>query len=312
MNGIKLISGSSNQKLSQEISNHLGIPLTSVEIKRFSDQELNIHILENVRGEDVFIIQSTSYPANDNIIEVALLVDALRRASARRINLVIPYFGYARQDRKSQPRVPISAKVIARIFETSGASRVLTMDLHADQIQGFFDIPVDHLYAASILVEYFKKNNSKDCVIVSPDSGGAERARFFAKHLDASLALIDKRRNKPNESEVMHVVGNVKDKHCIIIDDMIDTAGTICKAAVALKNMGALSISAGATHAVLSGDAIKRLEDAPFDKVVLTNTISVALKDTKNSKIEFLSVAPLIGDAIMRIHNESSVSSLFI
>ena len=308
---MKIFSGTSNPHLTNEIAKHVNVDLGKIEIRKFSDEEISVKILDNVRGADVFIIQSTCYPANNNLIELALIMDAFRRASAKRINVVMPYYGYGRQDRKVEPRVPISAKVIAKIIETCGANRILCMDLHADQIQGFFDIPVDHLFSAPILIEYFKKLDLDDLVIVSPDSGGAERARFFAKHLDASMAIIDKRREKPNEAAVMNIVGNVKGKNCILIDDMIDTAGTICKGATALKEAGAKKVVAGATHGVLSGPAIDRIKAAPFDELVVTNTIPL-----QNEKLlpnmQVLSVAPLIGEAILRIHEERSVSSLFI
>jgi len=308
---IHIFSGSSNLELAKEITNYNQIPLGKIELKHFSDKEMSIKILENVRGADVFVVQSTSEPANDNIMELLFIIDALRRASARRITVVMPYYGYGRQDRKVEPRVPISAKVVAKVIEQSGTNRILCMDLHADQIQGFFDIPVDHLFSAPVLIEYFKKKKLKDLVIVSPDSGGAERARFFAKQLNAELAIVDKRREEANESEVMNIVGNIKNKRCILIDDMIDTAGTIVHSATALKENGALEIYAGATHGVLSGPAIERLENSVIDEVVLVNTISLP-KEKIIPKIKILSVAPLIGEAIMRIHNEESISTLFL
>ena len=308
---LKIFTGASNPNLSQEIAKDLGIDLGKIEIKHFSDDEISVKIEENVRGADVFVIQSTSKPANENIMELMLIIDALRRASARRITAVIPYYGYGRQDRKVEPRVPISAKVVATMIETIGAHRVLCMDLHADQIQGFFEIPVDHLFSAPILVKYFEEQAIGDIMIVSPDSGGAERARFFAKQLQAGLAIIDKRRNKPNEAEVMHIIGDVKDKNCLLIDDMIDTAGTICKAADALKTNGAKNIYVGATHAVLSGPAIERLEATSIDEIVLTNSINIE-PSGRLANMKVLSVANLIGEAIIRIHEERSVSSLFI
>lgn len=308
---LKIFSGRSNQKLAQEVAEAIGAKLGDIEIKTFSDGELSVKITENIRGADVFLIQSTSYPANDNIVELLLIMDALRRASARRIATVIPYYGYGRQDRKVEPRVPISAKVMAKLIENSGANRVLAMDLHADQIQGFFDIPVDHLFAASVIIEYLQTLNLQDLVIVSPDSGGAERARFYAKYLNASMAIIDKRRERANESEVMNIIGNVENKNCILIDDMIDTAGTISHAASALKKAGAKTIIAAATHGVLSGPAMERLDNAPIEQLVVCNTIEIP-KEKYIKKLKVLSVAKLIGEAIARIHEERSVSTLFI
>lgn len=308
---MKVFSGSSNPELSNEIARYLGIDLGEIEIKRFSDGEISLKVSENVRGADVFIIQSTGYPANDHIIELALILDALRRASARRVTAVIPYYGYGRQDRKVEPRVPISAKVMAKILEAMSIHRMLTVDLHSDQIQGFFDIPVDHLFSAPVLVKHYREAAYSNLVIVSPDSGGAERARFFAKQLDAGLAIIDKRRERANEADVMHIIGEVKDKTCLLIDDMIDTAGTICKAAEALKNKGATRIFAGATHGVLSGPAIERFEAAPIDELVITNSLAIPQKK-RLPNMKVLSIAPLIGEAIQRIHDERSVSSLFI
>lgn len=308
---LKILSGSSNNPLAESIVQHAGTQLLPVEIRRFSDGEISVKILDNVRGADVFLIQSTSNPANDHLIEMLLLIDALNRASARRINVVIPYYGYGRQDRKVEPRVPISAKVVARTLETFGISRVLCMDLHADQIQGFFDIPVDHLYSAPVIFEYLQKKNMDNLVIVSPDSGGAERARFFAKRLNASLAIIDKRRVRPNEADVMNIIGDVNGKTCVLIDDMIDTAGTIVKGATALKAKGATSVIAAATHAVLSGAAIDRLKNSDIEKVIFTDTIK--LPSEKELPIfKTLSVAKLFADAIVRIHEERSVSSLFM
>jgi len=308
---LKIIAGKSNIELAQEIVKVMGVPLGGVESKRFSDGEISVKISENVRGSDVFVIQSTSNPANDNLMELMLIVDALRRASARRITVVIPYYGYARQDRKVEPRVPISAKVVATMLEAIGVKRLLTMDLHANQIQGFFEIPVDHLFGAPVLVKYFKEMNLADLVIVSPDSGGAERARFFGKQLSANMAIIDKRRERANEAEVMHIVGSVEGKNCLLIDDMIDTAGTICKAAIALKEKGAQKIIAAATHGVLSGNAIQNLISSPIDEVVVTNTQKIA-DDKHFPRLKILSVASLFAQAIQRIHEEKSVSSLFI
>jgi ribose-phosphate pyrophosphokinase len=306
-----VLSGTSNIPLAQEVAKTLDTQLTKVDIKRFSDGEISIRILENVRGTDAFVIQSTSAPANDNLMEIMLLVDALRRASARRITVVIPYYGYGRQDRKVEPRVPISAKVVAGMLEGVGIKRLLTMDMHADQIQGFFENPVDHLYAAPVLINYLKGKQLKEPVMVSPDSGGAERARFFAKQMDASLAIVDKRREKANESEVMNVIGEINGKSCILIDDMIDTAGTICKAAAALKEKGAADVFAAATHGVLSGEAINRIEESPISELLITNSIPIP-PEKQLKKIKVLSVASLIGKAIQRIHEERSVSSLFL
>ena len=306
-----VLSGTSNIPLAQEVAKTLDTQLTKVDIKRFSDGEISIRILENVRGTDAFVIQSTSAPANDNLMEIMLLVDALRRASARRITVVIPYYGYGRQDRKVEPRVPISAKVVAGMLEGVGIKRLLTMDMHADQIQGFFENPGDHLYAAPVLINYLKGKQLKEPVMVSPDSGGAERARFFAKQMDASLAIVDKRREKANESEVMNVIGEINGKSCILIDDMIDTAGTICKAAAALKEKGAADVFAAATHGVLSGEAINRIEESPISELLITNSIPIP-PEKQLKKIKVLSVASLIGKAIQRIHEERSVSSLFL
>jgi len=308
---LKIFAGSSNLPLAKRIAEHMGIELGKIDIKRFSDGEISVKITENVRGSDIFLIQSTGNPANDNIIELLLIMDAFRRASAKRITLVIPYYGYGRQDRKVEPRVPISAKVIASLFEKIGANRVVAVDLHADQIQGFFDIPVDHLFAAPVLVKYFKELRLEDPIIVSPDSGGAERARFFAKHLNCNLAIIDKRRERANEADVMHIIGDVENKTCIMIDDMIDTAGTISKGASALKEHGAKLIYAAATHGVLSGPAIKRLQESVIEKVILTDTLNLE-KHSSMEKISVLSIASLVGETILRIHDERSVSTLFL
>ncbi len=308
---MKIFSGSSNPKLSEEISSYLGVELSNIELKRFKDGEISVKIKENVRGQDVFIIQSTCFPTNDHIMELLLIIDAAFRASASRITAVIPYFGYARQDRKSEPRVPISSKVVANILQATGADRVLTMDLHAEQIQGFFDIPVDNLYATPITVGYVKDLRLKDVTIVSPDSGGAERARFFARNLDASLAIIDKRRPEANVSEVMHVIGDVKDKNCIVVDDMVDTGGSISGTVSALKDSGAKDVFCLFTHGVLSENAPDKLGSAGFKEIIFTNTIALSEnRQTKNMRI--LSIAPLFGEAIRRIHNSESVSSLFL
>ena len=311
-NGIKLLTGNSNRKLAGEVAEYLGIPVCDTLITTFSDGEIMVQINENVRGYDIFVLQSTCTPVNDNIVELLLLIDALKRASAGRITAVIPYYGYARQDRKVQPRVPISSKLVADLITVAGANRVLTVDLHAGQIQGFFNIPVDHLYASPVILDYIKKSNIKDIVIVSPDAGGVERARAFAKRLSASLAIIDKRRERANESQVMNVIGDVKGKSTIILDDMIDTAGTIAQAASALKEKGAKKVLAACTHAVLSGPAIDRINSSVIEELIVTNTIQLESKQEKCKKLTVLSIAPLLAEAIKRIHEESSISSLFV
>jgi ribose-phosphate pyrophosphokinase len=310
--GIRLFTGNSNKILAGEIADFLNIPVGDATISTFSDGESMVQINENVRGADVFVIQSTCMPVNNNLMELLLMIDALKRASAGRITAVIPYYGYARQDRKAQPRVPISARLVADLLTATGIDRMLTIDLHAGQIQGFFDIPVDHLYASPVLSDYVKKKYLNDLVIVSPDAGGVERARAFAKRLDASLAIIDKRREKANVSQVMNVIGDVKDKDTILFDDMIDTAGTITQAAEALKENGARRVVATSAHAVLSGPALEKLNNSVLEEVIITNTIPENDKKDKCSKLTYLSVAPLLGEAIRRIHEESSVSSLFI
>jgi ribose-phosphate pyrophosphokinase len=309
---IKLLTGNSNRKLANEVAEYLGIPVCDTLITTFSDGEIMVQINENVRGSDIFVLQSTCTPVNDNIVELLLLIDALKRASAGRITAVIPYYGYARQDRKVQPRVPISSKLVADLITVAGANRVLTVDLHAGQIQGFFNIPVDHLYASPVILDYIKKCNIKDIVIVSPDAGGVERARAFAKRLSASLAIIDKRRERENESQVMNVIGDVKGKNTIILDDMIDTAGTIAQAASALKEKGAKKVLAACTHAVLSGPAIDRINSSVIEELIVTNTIKLDSKQEKCKKLTVLSIAPLLAEAIKRIHEESSISSLFV
>ncbi len=311
MGRLALFSGSSNQVLTREIAESLNLEVGRVQLGKFSDGENNVKILENVRGTDVFVVQSLSFPVNDHIIELLLMLDAFKRASVKTVTVVIPYYGYARQDRKVEPRVPISAKVIARIIEGVGADRVLAMDLHSDQIQGYFEIPVDHLFSAPVLINYFRALGLASPIMVSPDSGGANRTRFFAKQLKIEMAIVDKRREKENELEVMNIVGEIRDKNCILIDDMIDTAGTICKAAQALKSAGAMSVIAGATHAVLSGNAKERIQNSVIEEVVVTNTIRETKRDLF-PKLRVLSVASLIGEAIQRIHEEKSVSSLFL
>jgi ribose-phosphate pyrophosphokinase len=310
--GIKLFTGNSNKTLAKEIADVLKIPVGEATVSTFSDGEIMVQLNENVRGYDVFVVQSTCMPVNNNLMELLLMIDALKRASSSRITAVIPYYGYARQDRKAQPRVPISARMVADLITAIGAHRVLTIDLHAGQIQGFFDIPVDHLYSSPVLAEYVKKEYLNDIVIVSPDAGGVERARAFAKRLNASLAIIDKRREKANVSKVMHVIGDVNGKDAILFDDMIDTAGTITQAVSALKINGAKRVVAACTHAVLSGPALDRINESDLEEVIATNTIPMGDKTDKCKKLTVLSVAPLLGEAIKRIHEESSISSLFI
>lgn len=309
---LKLITGNSNLALAREIAQYIGQDLSQATVTTFSDGEIRVRIDENVRGGDVFLIQSCCHPVNTSIMELLLLIDAVKRSSASRITAVIPYYGYGRQDRKDQPRVPISAKLIADLITAAGANRILTMDLHAGPIQGFFNIPVDHLYAMPVLLDYIKKQNVSDLVIVSPDAGGVERARAFAKRLNSSLAIIDKRRELPNQAEVMNIIGDVQDKHALLFDDMIDTAGTIVQTAQTCMDNGALSAWAGSTHAVLSGPALERLQSSCLREVMVTNTIPLNGKDQQCPKLKTLSVAPLLGEAILRIHREESVTSLFV
>jgi len=309
---LKLLTGNSNPALAKEIAEYIGQGLSQTTVTTFSDGEIRVRIDENVRGGDVFLIQSCCHPVNNSIMELLLLLDAVKRSSASRITAVIPYYGYGRQDRKDQPRVPISAKLIADLLTVAGANRILTMDLHAGPIQGFFDIPVDHLYAMPVLLDYIKKQQLSDIVVFSPDAGGVERARAFAKRLNSSLAIIDKRRELPNQAEVMNIIGDVKGKHALLFDDMIDTGGTIVQTAQTCLDNGALSVWAGSTHAVLSGPALERLEGSCLRAVVVTNTIPLNGKDQQCSKLKALSVAPLLGEAILRIHREESVTSLFV
>ncbi len=305
-----IFSGSASSQLAQDICNFLKIPKGNLETTHFSDRETWVKINENVRGADVFVIQSTCTPANDHLMELLLIIDALRRASVQRVNAVIPYFGYARQDRKDQGRVALSAKLVANLITTAGAERVLTVDLHSGQIQGFFDIPVDHLLAAPLLVEYVKKLNLENYVVVSPDVGNVKRARGYAERLDAPLVIIDKRRPSPNVSEVMNIIGDIAGRNVFIFDDMIDTAGTIVNAANALKENGARDVYACCTHPIFSGDALKIIAQSPLKEIIVTDTIP--LNDKKpNDKIHVASVAPLLGEAIRRIHNHQSVSALF-
>jgi ribose-phosphate pyrophosphokinase len=309
---LKLFTGNSNPALAREISQYIGQDLSQATVTTFSDGEIRVRIEENVRGGDVFLIQSCCHPVNTSIMELLLLIDAVKRSSASRITAVIPYYGYGRQDRKDQPRVPISAKLIADLITVAGANRILSMDLHAGPIQGFFNIPVDHLYATPVLLDYIKKQNVPDLVIVSPDAGGVERARAFAKRLNSSLAIIDKRRESPNQAEVMNIIGDVQNKHALLFDDMIDTAGTIVQTAQTCMDNGALSAWAGSTHAVLSGPALERLQGSCLREVVVTNTIPLNGKEQQCSKLKTLTVAPLLGEAILRIHREESVTSLFV
>jgi ribose-phosphate pyrophosphokinase len=308
---LKLFSGNANPALAKEICEYLGIGLGLATSSSFSDGEIRIRIDENVRGADVFLLQSCCSPVNNSIMELLIMIDALRRSSAYRITAVIPYFGYARQDRKDQPRVPISAKLMADLITTAGANRVLTMDLHAGQIQGFFNIPVDNLYAAPILLDYITKRGGDGLVVVSPDAGGVERARAFAKRLQANLAIIDKRREGPNNAQVMNIIGDVQEKSALLLDDMIDTAGTIVQGAKACADKGAKMVWAGCTHPVLSGPALDRIQASCLSEVIVTNTIPLNGKDQLCPKLRVLSVAPLLGEAISRIHREESVSSLF-
>ena len=309
MTGYMLFSGTANEELAQEVSKYLDQPLSKAKITKFSDNEINVKIEESVRGKDVFIIQPTSAPVNFNLMELLIMVDALKRSSARSITAVVPYYGYARQDRKAEPRVPISAKLVANLMETAGITRVVTVDLHASQIQGFFDIPVDNLYGAVLFNDYVKSKNLKNPVVASPDIGGVARARYFAKTMGLDMVIVDKRREKANESEVMNIIGNVEGKDVIMIDDMVDTAGTMVKAAAALKAKGASSVMACCTHPVLSGPAFDRIENGELDELVVTNTIPI--KNNSCSKIKVLSTAKMLGEVIRRVYNNESVNSLF-
>ena len=310
-NTIELIAGNSNRPLAEAVAAELKLPLSNAEVGKFSDGEINITLPQTVRGRDVFIIQSTSIPVNDNLMELLIMIDACKRASAGRITAVMPYFGYARQDRKARPRDPITAKLVADILTSAGADRVLTMDLHAAQIQGFFDIPVDHLYGAPILARYFKNKMNEDWVVVSPDVGSVGRARNFASRVNASLAIVDKRRPKANAIEVMNVIGDVKDKSCIMVDDMIDTAGTICQGAEALVKNGAKEVYACCTHGVLSGPAMERLIASPIKQIVVLDTINLPEHVRNNPKIKVLSVAKLVAKAITTIYSDTSLSAIY-
>ncbi len=309
---MKILTGNSNRPLAEAISAFLNLPLTKASVRRFSDMEIFVEIDENVRGEDVFLFQSTSYPANDNLMELLVAMDALRRGSAQRITAVLPYYGYARQDRKSGPRTPISAKLVANLITVAGADRVLTLDLHAGQIQGFFDIPTDNLYAAPVFTkDILERFDGDELTIVSPDVGGVLRARAIAKRLDADLAIIDKRRERAGVSEVMHIIGDVGDRRCILIDDIVDSAGTLCNAAAALMDAGAKSVGAYVTHGVLSGGAVARVSASPLEELVMTDSIQATEAVRVAQNIRQISIAPLLGEAMARISDERSVSSLF-
>ena len=309
---MKILAGNSNRPLAEAIAAHIGVPLTKARLARFSDMEVFVEVHENVRGEDVFVLQSTSYPTNDNLMELLVAMDALRRSSARRITAVIPYFGYARQDRKPGPRTPISAKLVANLITTAGANRVLTLDLHAGQIQGFFDIPTDNLFAAPIMVRDIKERYAgPDLTIVSPDVGGVVRARAIAKRLDADLAIVDKRRERAGVSEVMNIIGDVAGRRCVLVDDIVDSAGTLCNAAEALMKNGAQSVTAYVTHGVLSGGAVSRVATSALKELVTTDSIVATEAVRVSPNIRQIGIAPLIGEAMKRISEESSVSSLF-
>lgn len=306
---LKLIAGNANPKLAEEIAKKMGIELSPATIGRFSDGEIQVKIADSVRGADCYVIQPTCAPVNENIMELLVIADALKRASARRITAVIPYYGYARQDRKAEPRVPITSKLVANLITASGIDRVLTVDLHARQIQGFFDIPVDHLYARPVLFQYFKDLNLDNPIVVSPDAGGVERARAFAKFLNADLAIVDKRRPRPNEAAIMNIIGDVRGRNAIILDDMIDTGGTLTKVADAIKNAGAIKVYAAASHGVLSGQAIEKIQKSSLEEVVITNSI---IHDAELPKIKVLSIASLLAEAITKIYNDESLNTLFV
>ncbi len=312
LKALTIFTGNANRELAEGICRYVEIPMGRAEVTRFADGESYVEIGENVRGVNCFVIQPTVKPVNHSLMELLIMIDALKRASAGSIIAILPYFGYARQDRKVKPRTPISAKLVADLITAAGAGRVLAMDLHAGQIQGFFNIPFDHIYAMPVLMEYLRSRYSHDAVIVSPDAGGVERARAYAKRLGASLAIIDKRRTAANVSEVMHLVGDVKDRDAIVIDDMIDTAGTLVQAARAIKEHGAHSVSACATHGVFSGPAMQRIEESPLQEVIVTDSIPLAEETERSRKIKVLSVARLLGEAVKRIHHGDSISSLFM
>jgi ribose-phosphate pyrophosphokinase len=309
---LKVFAGNANPELTQEICKHLGVPQAKASVKQFSDGEVYLQILENVRGADVFVVQPTCTPVDKNLLELLLMMDALSRASAKRITAVLPYYGYARQDRKDKPRVPISAKLVASLLVTAGADRVLTLDLHAAQIQGFFDIPVDHLYATPVMIEYFQSLDLPKLTVVSPDAGGVERARAFAKRLRVPLAIIDKRRDDVNVAEVMHIIGRVGERTCLIVDDIVDTAGTLVKAAEALMNKGASAVYACCTHPVLSGSALEKITQSRLQELVVSNSIPLSPEARQSERIRQLSVAPLLAGAIQSIHEETSISRMFV
>jgi ribose-phosphate pyrophosphokinase len=309
---LKVFTGSAHPALGEAIAQHLGVGLGRAHLARFSDGEVWFQIHDNVRGADVFVVQPTSSPVNEHLMEMLLMLDAFKRASAARLTAVLPYYGYGRQDRKDKPRVPISAKLVADLLQTAGAHRVLTMDLHAAQIQGFFDIPVDHLFAAAVIIDYVQQLKLSDLVVVSPDAGGVERARAYAKRLDASLAIVDKRRDQPNVAEVHHVIGEVSGKTALIVDDMVDTAGTLTKVAEAIKAAGAREVLASCSHAVLSGHAIERIEKSPLSKLIVTDSIPLPPQKLANGRIVVRSISSLLGRAIKNIHEETSVTSLFV
>src|SRR5882762_1682291 len=311
-NHFKVFTGNANPALAAEICYELGCQLAAVNVKQFSDGEVHLQIQENVRGADVFVVQPTCRPVDLNLMELLLMMDALKRASAERITAVLPYYGYARQDRKDRPRMPISARLVASLIERAGADRILALDLHAAQIQGFFDVPVDHLFSAPVMIEYFKPQETPHLTVVSPDAGGVERARAFAKRLKAPLAIIDKRREEANVAEVMHIIGRVKGRNCLIVDDLIDTGGTLVKATEALLEKGATSVSACATHAVLSGPAVERIESSQLKEVVFTNSIPLSEEAKRSNKIRSLSVGKLLATAVQSVHEETSISVLFI
>ena len=313
---LKIISGNANIELAKQIVQKLGVDLSEAKVGHFSDGEIQVKIVDNVRGADCYIIQPTCSPVNENLMELLIIADALKRASAKRITAVMPYYGYGRQDRKSEPRVPITARLVANLLATSGITRVLTMDLHAGQIQGFFDIPVDHLYGTPVILSYFEEKKEKDkefkdIVVVSPDAGGVERARSFAKHFNADLAIVDKRRPRPNEAAIMNIIGDVKGKTCIILDDLVDTAGTLTKVADAIKGKGAARVFATASHGVLSGTAKQKIEDSCIEELVITDSIPLA-QNGPTKKIVVLSIASILAEAIMRISNDESISALFV
>ncbi len=312
MNHMKLFTGNSNTALANEVASYLGVELGKAEVGTFSDGEASVELRENVRGMDCFVLQSTCFPANTHLMELLIMIDALRRSTARRITAVIPYYGYARQDRKVSPRAPITAKLVAELISVAGTDRVLCLDLHAGQIQGFFSIPVDNLYGTPVLLQEIRRRFQDDLVVISPDAGGVERARAYAKRLDASLAIIDKRREAANITQVMNIVGEVKGRSCVMVDDMIDTAGTLTQGAEALRQAGAAHVYAAITHPVLSGPAIKRIEESPLEDVVVTDTIPLRPDARDCTKLRVVSVARLLGEAIRRISNEESVSSLFV